>query len=104
VAAIVANRVEHDFLGDLPDPQPAAASEALAAAGIPDEGIPPLSARLCDTALSLRRLARADARSLTRLRAGTGPTELRVIPRIEGDLHDLGGLKAIRERLFPAAS
>ena len=101
VAAVVANRVHRDFLGDLPTPTAAVLADGLLRARIPDSGSPPLSERLARTAEEMRAIAALDRRHLERLREATRPTAQLHVPRFDDDVHDLPGLWAIGEHLVP---
>lgn len=100
-AAVVANRVHPDFLGDLPRPTREELADRLAREGLADGGQPPLSARLHRTLEEARALASLDARNLDRLAASTHPTAQVRVPRFSGDVYDLPALRAVAEHLFP---
>jgi len=92
VAGLVANRVTPDLWGGA-GPLPDAAALAAAA---PEAGA--LAARLAASLAEHQRLAEADARALARLfEAVPGPRA--VVPRLEQDVHDLGGLALLAARL-----
>ncbi len=92
IAGVVANRVTPDLWaggGPLPD------AAALAA---PLGGDGDLAGRLARTLADHQMFARADAREIERLFAGTSGAHV-TIPRLESDVHDLGGLAALAARL-----
>ena len=103
VAAVVANRVHRDFLGELPNPTTAELADGLARSGIPDAGAPPLSSRLEKTVLEARAMATLDAKHLARLAAACRPTPQLQVPRFETDVYDLPGLWTMSQHLFPGA-
>jgi anion-transporting ArsA/GET3 family ATPase len=107
VAGVLVNRVTPDLWpsgGKLPAPEALAAAldeaEGPAAAAGPDRPAPgageprDLASRLARTLAEHQRLARADGREVRRLfEATTGARA--VVPRLETDVHDLGGLAAM---------
>jgi anion-transporting ArsA/GET3 family ATPase len=112
VAGVVVNRVTPDLwpaggrlptpaelasaLGEAGNPSPGAGGDGPApAAGRPGGDAPgDLASRLSRTLAEHQRLARADGREVRRLfEATTGARA--VVPRLETDVHDLGGLAAI---------
>lgn len=103
IAAVVANRVHKDFLGELPTPTEAELADGLLRAGIPDGGAPPLSRRLLQTVAEARAMAALDARHLERLGQATRPTPLLRVPRFDTDVYDLSGLWSLSQHLFPGA-
>lgn len=103
VAAVVANRVHRDFLGDLHSPSVAELADGLARSGIPDGGAPPLSARLEQTVLEARAMAKLDARHLERLALACRPSAQLRVPRFDTDVYDLPGLWSLSQHLFPGA-
>ncbi len=93
VAGTVANRVTPDLW---PGPEPLPGAAAIAA-GLGPEGAP-LAERLQITLAQHQAFAHADAREVERLRRGaSGP--LAAVPRLVGDVHDLGGLAALARHL-----
>jgi anion-transporting ArsA/GET3 family ATPase len=90
IAGVVANRVTLGLWpGESALPGPGELAAALAARGLPREG--DLGERLARALAEHETLARADARQLEILfRSAPGPRA--VIPRLEGDVHDLAGL------------
>ncbi|HUC07306.1 MAG TPA: ArsA-related P-loop ATPase, partial [Solirubrobacterales bacterium] len=91
-AAVVVNRVERDphrYGGAEAEP---ALREAIELAGLKNEGAPPLTARLAQTLREQATLADLDRRQVERLRNTLGAVELRCVPRLRRDVHDLGGL------------
>jgi anion-transporting ArsA/GET3 family ATPase len=94
VAGVIANRVTPD-LWPSPDPLPSAEDLAAALGEAPgtggEEGLP---ARLARTLAEHQAFARGDARELLRLFEGA-PAPRAVVPRLEGDVHDLPGLAAL---------
>jgi anion-transporting ArsA/GET3 family ATPase len=94
IAGAVANRVTPSLWADsAPLPGEAALSAALAGRGAPG-----LAERLARTLEEHQTLARADAREVARFFAAVGGPGV-VIPRLEADVHDLGGLHRLAERL-----
>jgi anion-transporting ArsA/GET3 family ATPase len=94
VAGAVANRVTPS-LWEGSGPLPAAAALSAALAG---RGAPGLAERMARTLEEHQALARADAREVARLFAGVGAPGV-VIPRLESDVHDLGGLERLALQL-----
>jgi anion-transporting ArsA/GET3 family ATPase len=99
IAGIVANRVTPDLWpppGALPTPGDLAA--ALAARGGGD-GDGDLARRLAVTLAEHQALAHAEARAVDRLLSAAPDVPRAVVPRLESDVHDLGGLARLAERL-----
>ncbi len=101
VAAVVANRIHRDYLGELPTPSEDELHQALQDANHPDGGEPPLAVRLAQTLAEARSMARLDRRHLERLEDATRPTAQLRIPRFDADVYDIPGLWAIDQHLFP---
>jgi anion-transporting ArsA/GET3 family ATPase len=102
VAASVVNRVQADpaIAGDAQDA--VALAVALARARVPNEGHPHLSERLAVTIAELSNLARRDAAQIRRLREATaGRFALWQVPKLERDVHDLGGLWQVTQAFAP---
>jgi anion-transporting ArsA/GET3 family ATPase len=93
VAGTVANRVTPDLW---PGHVPLPGADALAAALGGDDGS--LAGRLASTLAEHQAFAHADAREVERLRRGA-PGPHVAVPRLEGDVHDLGGLAALARHL-----
>lgn len=100
VAAVVANRVNVDFLRGAALDREAlqGAVKGLAVPGVP--GLARLGERLGDTLADEQVLANLDAAQLAKLRAAIGTTPLLAVPRFDHDVHDLAGLWAIDQVLF----
>jgi anion-transporting ArsA/GET3 family ATPase len=99
VAGVVANRVTPDLwpagAGPLPGAAEIAAALRAAAAGEdPDD----LAARLARTLGEHQALAAAERSALRRLLEGVDAPHA-IVPRLETDVHDLGGLARLAERL-----
>lgn len=103
VAAVVANRVNVDFLrgAELDRGGLAQAVSSVDAPGVP--GLGKLGERLADTLSDEQVLASLDAAQLAKLRSALGATPLLAVPRFDHDVHDLTGLWEIDKALFPAA-
>jgi anion-transporting ArsA/GET3 family ATPase len=94
VAGVIANRVTPDLW---PAGAPLPSADELAAAlgaGGGTGGTEGLPARLARTLEEHQVFARGDARELGRLFEGA-PAPRAVVPRLEGDVHDLSGLEAL---------
>ncbi len=91
VAGVIANRVTPDLW---PDAAPLPSADELAAALGEGRGAEGLPARLARTLEEHQVFARGDARELGRLFEGA-PAPRAVVPRLEGDVHDLSGLDAL---------
>jgi anion-transporting ArsA/GET3 family ATPase len=61
---------------------------------------PPLLRKVEQAAREARLLAERDAAGLARLRAELGDPPVVAVPRLGGDIHDLGGLARLGEHLF----
>jgi anion-transporting ArsA/GET3 family ATPase len=97
VAGLVANRVTMDLWpGPAPLPSAADLEGALVARGHGDAA---LAKRLADTLAEHQALARAEARALERLFEAAPGVPRTIVPRLETDVHDLGGLARLAERL-----
>ncbi|MBK7858292.1 MAG: ArsA family ATPase [Archangiaceae bacterium] len=86
VAALVVNRVH----------QPVPASQWAAAARLPD----PVRRKMEQTLEESEALAAADARGIEKLREQCPGTPLIIVPRFEGDVHDLKALWETSKFLF----
>ncbi|ACL64335.1 adventurous gliding motility protein R [Anaeromyxobacter dehalogenans 2CP-1] len=96
VAGLVVNRLTPDLwpaAAPLPDAADLAAPLAAAAASAPD-----LAARLAATLAEHQAMAAAERRSLAGLLARIGAPHA-LVPRLEGDVHDLAGLARMADRL-----
>ncbi|MBS2030078.1 MAG: ArsA family ATPase [Deltaproteobacteria bacterium] len=100
VTAVVANRVNVDFLRGAPLHREAlaAAAKEIRAPGV--QGLGPLGERLADTLADEQVLASLDAKQLERLAAQVAPTPVLAVPRFDHDVHDLNGLWQIDRTLF----
>jgi anion-transporting ArsA/GET3 family ATPase len=61
---------------------------------------PELAAKALRALEELRALAARDEAAIERLRRETGDTDPVVIPQLDGDVHDVGGLVAVHRYLF----
>ncbi|GAO02902.1 ArsA-related P-loop ATPase [Anaeromyxobacter sp. PSR-1] len=96
VAGLVVNRLTPDLwpaATPLPGAAELAAPLAAAAASAPD-----LGARLAATLAEHQAMAAAERRSLAGLLARVGAAHA-LVPRLEGDVHDLAGLARMADRL-----
>ncbi|ACG72222.1 adventurous gliding motility protein R [Anaeromyxobacter sp. K] len=96
VAGLVVNRLTPDLwpaATPLPEADDLAAPLAAAAASAPD-----LAARLAATLAEHQAMAAAERRSLAGLLARIGAPHA-LVPRLEGDVHDLAGLARMADRL-----
>lgn len=100
VAAVIANRVHVDHLGELSLPSPEELADELLREGVPDSGQPALSERLARTLREMRALASLDARNLERLAASVHPTPQVRVPRFPADVYDLAALRMVADHLF----
>jgi anion-transporting ArsA/GET3 family ATPase len=102
VAAVVANRVNRDFLRGAPPDADAivAATERLSVSGVP--GLGPLTQRLQETLSDEQVLNRLDREQVQRLSRAVGPTPVIAVERLDHDVHDLSGLWEVDAQLFKA--
>jgi anion-transporting ArsA/GET3 family ATPase len=91
-AGVVVNRVHHDLAGDSD-----ADDVATALAG---ELGPELAARVADNFRDYHVLARRDERNIARLAAELRDRPLLLIPQLDDDVHDIGGLLQMHRYLF----
>lgn len=100
VAAVVANRINRDFLRGAACDAPAidAGAQALSAPGVP--GLGTLSARLQETLSDEQVLSRLDREQVARLRRAVAPTPVLAVERFDHDVHDLRGLWEVDAQLF----
>lgn len=100
VAAVVANRVNVDFLrGQALDTDVTAQlAKGVDAPGVP--GLASLGERLTQTLRDEQILAELDRKELERLRQSVLPTPLLAVERFDHDVHDLSGLWKVDQQLF----
>jgi anion-transporting ArsA/GET3 family ATPase len=91
-AGVIVNRVHHDILGEA---EPEDLISALDA-----ELTGELAARVAENFFDYHRLARRDARNLTRLRDELGDQPLLLVPHLDDDVHDIEGLLRVHRYLF----
>jgi anion-transporting ArsA/GET3 family ATPase len=91
-AGVIVNRVHHDILGEA---EPEDLVSALDAELSGD-----LAARVAENFFDYHRLARRDARNLTRLRDELGDQPLLLVPHLDDDVHDIEGLLRVHRYLF----
>jgi anion-transporting ArsA/GET3 family ATPase len=96
VAGVVANRVTPDLWPSGSLPSPGELARALAEQGREDGD---LAGRLATTLAEHQALARAEARALERLFGATAAVPRATVPRLETDVHDLGGLARMAEQI-----
>jgi anion-transporting ArsA/GET3 family ATPase len=95
-AGVIVNRVHHDLVG-ADDP------ENLAAAL--DDGLPAaLASRVADTFRDYHVLARRDRAGLQRLETDLGDRPLLLVPYLDDDIHDIGGLQRVHRFLFASGA
>jgi anion-transporting ArsA/GET3 family ATPase len=99
IAGAVANRVTRDLWPEgVAVPGAVELADALAAHGGALDDVEGLADRLALTIDEHQRVARVDSREIERLFKGVGGARA-AIPRLESDVHDLGGLALLAERL-----
>ena len=91
-AGVIVNRVHHDILGEA---EPGDLVSALDAE-LPGD----LAARVAENFFDYHRLARRDARNVTRLRDELGDQPLLLVPHLDDDVHDIEGLLRVHRYLF----
>jgi anion-transporting ArsA/GET3 family ATPase len=91
-AGVIVNRVHHDILGEA---EPEDLVSALDAE-LPGD----LAARVAENFFDYHRLARRDARNVTRLRDELGDQPLLLVPHLDDDVHDIEGLLRVHRYLF----
>jgi len=95
-AGVVVNRVHHDLLGD----RDAGDVERLLGRSMNAD----LASRIARNFYDYHVLARRDEQSLTRLAKELDGHLLLAVPQLDDDVHDVGGLLAIRRYLFTSGS
>ena len=91
-AGVIVNRVHHDLLGEAePDDLVAAFADDLS---------PELARRVAANFADYHRLARRDARNVARLGQELGGAPLLLVPHLDDDVHDIGGLLRVQRYLF----
>ena len=91
-AGVIVNRVHHDILGEAEPKDLVSALDAELAGD--------LAARVAENFFDYHRLARRDARNVTRLRDELGEQPLLLVPHLDDDVHDVEGLLRIHRYLF----
>ncbi len=91
-AGVIVNRVHHDILGEAEPEDLVSALDAELAGD--------LAARVAENFFDYHRLARRDARNVTRLRDELGEQPLLLVPHLDDDVHDVEGLLRIHRYLF----
>src|SRR6201999_4294224 len=91
-AGVIVNRVHHDILGEAEPKDLVSALDAELAAE--------LASRVAENFFDYHRLARRDARNVTRLRDELGQEPLLPVPHLDDDVHDVEGLLRIHRYLF----
>jgi anion-transporting ArsA/GET3 family ATPase len=91
-AGVVVNRVHHDMLGDA---EPARLDAALEAAIGPE-----LARAVAQNFADYHVLARRDTLGLQRLEAELDGRPLLLVPHLDDDVHDFGGLARVQRYLF----
>lgn len=102
VAAVVANRVNRDFLygGPLDAKAILEGARGISASGVP--GLGTLAERLQATLTDEQVLCQLDRTQVARLAAAVAPTPVQVMERLDHDVHDLAGLWEVDAQLFKA--
>jgi anion-transporting ArsA/GET3 family ATPase len=95
-AGVIVNRVHHDMLADN---QPGEVSAALEDE-LEDELEPALAARVAQNFRDYHALAGRDQRNVERLAAELNGEPLVLVPHLDDDVHDVGGLLQIHRYLF----
>jgi anion-transporting ArsA/GET3 family ATPase len=91
-AGVIVNRVHHDILGEAEPKDLVSALDAELAGD--------LAARVAENFFDYHRLARRDARNVTRLHDELGDQPLLLVPHLDDDVHDVEGLLRIHRYLF----
>ncbi|MCD6726655.1 MAG: AAA family ATPase [Solirubrobacteraceae bacterium] len=94
---LIVNRVNRLDRGFEPLPDP----EAVVAELGPELGAA-LAAKVGRTYAEAVALAERDTAAIERLRCATGDEEPVLVPELDGDVHDVGGLLAVHGHLFPS--
>ncbi len=95
---VIVNRVHHDLLSGRPDEadrQPEQVQRGLARILSPD-----LAAKVAANFVDYHLLAERDDRNIARLVDALEDQPLILVPQLDEDVHDLGGLLAVRRYLF----
>lgn len=95
-AGVIVNRVHHDILGES-EPE-----DLLSALG--EELAPDLAERVAENFFDYHRLARRDARNVTRLHDELADQPLLLVPHLDDDVHDVEGLLRVHRYLFASDS
>jgi anion-transporting ArsA/GET3 family ATPase len=90
--ALIVNRVREPVAASAEDPGLATELDGLLGAA--------LARKVRHDVEDRNRLAERDVRNIERMRAELSGGELLTVPELSGDVHDLGGLAAVAERLF----
>jgi hypothetical protein len=98
-AGVVVNRVHHDMLGTR---APGAVAAELGGELGAELG-PELAARVADNFHDYHVLARRDERNVARLQAELDGRPLLLVPHLDDDVHDIGGLLQMQRYLFASA-
>jgi anion-transporting ArsA/GET3 family ATPase len=91
-AGVVVNRTHHDMLGEN---EPGDVEALLA-----DELGPELASRVAENLRDYHVLARRDERNVARLGVELGGRPLLLVPHLDDDVHDIGGLLQMHRYLF----
>jgi anion-transporting ArsA/GET3 family ATPase len=91
-AGVIVNRVHHDILGE------AEIEDLMLALG--DDLPPDLATRVAQNFEDYHVLARRDEAGVQRLRAELGDRPLLLVPHLDDDVHDIGGLLRVHRFLF----
>ena len=100
VAAVAANRVHRDYLGDHAMPDAASLAESIRHAGLSDDVSQGFAVRLRDATREAQTLHEVDNEHLRRLEESVAPTPVLRIPRFEKDVYDLPDLWELDQYLF----
>jgi anion-transporting ArsA/GET3 family ATPase len=91
-AGVIVNRVHHDILGEAEPKDLVSALDAELTAE--------LAGRVAENFFDYHRLARRDARNVTRLHDELGQEPLLLVPHLDDDVHDVAGLLRVHRYLF----
>src|SRR6201995_5691876 len=91
-AGVIVNRVHHDILGEAEPKDLVSALDGVLAGE--------LAARVAENFFDYHRLARRDARNVSRLRGELGEQPLLLVPHLDADVHDVEGLLRVHRYLF----